>query len=338
MAVYRTENIWGMIKAMATGGGTFMYSPFKSIFCDPVNGNDAYNGLTLTNAKKTLAAAYALTTSGKNDTVYLVANGLSTGTARLDVNTFSWDNNATHLVGITPPNRVGLRARIAPTATTTAFTPLFTITADGCQFQNIQWSHGFNTGVAASIDVYMNGANYNRFENCHFAGMADAASAQSADSRCLKIYNSGENEFVNCTFGINTIARTAANALVEFGSPAVGGAAYNPRNKFINCDFLAWTTTAQTQLDILGVAYGCMDRYTLFDRCRFLNSLFSSGYLIQTAVATIPAGCQAVLLFKDCTLVGHTGFGEGATTRAFCRIDGAAPTNSTSALSVAPSV
>lgn len=333
---FRTDNIWKMIKAMATGGGTFMYTPFKSIFVDPVNGNDAYDGLTLTNAKKTLAAAYAITTSGKNDTVYLVGSGASAGTARVDVNTFTWANNATHLIGIAPPNRLGLRARIAPTSATTAFTPLFTITGDGCHFQNIQWWHGFATGTTAMIDVYMNGAHYNRFENCHFAGMGDAASAGSATSRALKIYNSGDNEFFNCTFGIDTIARTAANALIEFNSPGVGGAAYNPRNKFINCDFLAWTTTAQTQTDILVAAAGCVDRWALFDRCRFMNSLFSTGYLIQTAVCEAPALTGGTILFKDCTLIGHTGFGKDATTRGFIKIDGAAATAGTSALAIAP--
>ena len=333
---FRTPNMWQFLRQMASGGGTFAYTPFKSIFCDPVNGLDAYDGLTLSSAKKTLAAAYALTTSGKNDTVYLVANGASTGTARVDVNTVTWANNATHLIGITPPNKMGLRARIAPTAATTAFTPLFTITGDGCMFQNIQWYHGFTTGTAAAINVYMNGANYNRFENCHFAGMGDNESAQSATSRALKIYNSGENEFVNCTFGIDTIARTVANCLVEFTSPAVGGAMYNPRNKFIGCDFLAWTTTAQTQLDIQGTLAGCVDRWALFDRCRFMNSLFSSGYLIQTSVITLPARTGGVVLFKDCTLFGHTGFGPDSTTRGFLKIDGAAPTNNTSGLAIAP--
>jgi hypothetical protein len=332
---YRTTNIWATLRGMAEGQGTFASSPFKSIFCDPVNGNDANDGLSLKNSKKTLAAAYALTTSGANDTVYLVASGLSSGTARLDVNTFSWDNNCTHLVGITPPNRLGLRARIAPTAATTAFTPLFTITGDGCFFQNIQWWHGFTTGAAAAINVYMNGANYNRFENCHFAGMGDAASAASATSRSLKIYNSGENEFVRCTLGIDTVARSAASATVEFAGPNVGGAAYNPRNKFIDCDFLAWTTTVQTQTDIL-VGARDIDRWLIVDNCRFMNCLNSSGYLIQTAIAETDAAAGGQILFKNCALVGRTGFGKDATARGFIKIEGGTPATATTGLAVAP--
>jgi hypothetical protein len=337
---YRTTNIWATLRGMAQGGGTFASSPFKSIFLDPVNGNDANDGLSLTNAKKTLAGAYAIATSGNNDTIYLVGTGASAGTARVD-EAFTWAKNATHLVGVTPPNRLGLRARIAPTATTTAFANFFTITGSGCFFQNVQWWHGFNTGVASSIAVTLGGgttataANYNRFENCHFAGMGDAASAQDTGSRALLFYTGGENEFVNCTFGIDTIARTVLNALVEF-KPIAGGAAHNPRNKFLNCDFLAWTTTAQTQLDVLVSAAGGVDRWALFDRCRFMNSLFSSGYLIQTAIASAPASTGGLLLFKDCTSFGRTGFGKDATTRGFIKIDGAAATANTSGLAIAP--
>jgi hypothetical protein len=335
----RASNLWGFLKQMASGGGTFAYSPFKSIFCDPVNGNDANDGLTLSAAKKTLAAAYALATTGLNDTVYLVANGASTGTARVD-EAFVWAKSATHLIGITPPNRVGLRARIAPTATTTAFANFFKVTGSGCFFQNIQLWHGFNTGAAASIALTLgNGAtgsaNYNRFENCHLAGMGDAEGAADTGSRALLLYNAGENEFVNCTFGIDTIARSVLNALVEF-KPVAGGAAYNPRNKFIDCDFVAWTTTAQTQLDVLVSAAGGVDRWAIFERCRFMNALFSSGYLIQTAVASAPASTGGTILFKDCALVGRTGFGKDATTRGFLKIEGGTPAAATTGLAVAP--
>jgi len=328
------RNMFATLNSLADLDLTLL-TTFKKIWLDPVNGGDQRSGKTLQEAVKTLAAAYVLATTGKNDMIMLVSNGLSTGTARVD-EAFTWTKDATHLVGIATGNRISPRARIAPTAATTAFANFITVTGDGCLFRNIHINHGFTTGVAAAIAVTLNGANYNRFENVHFGGMADNASAQSATSRAVKIYNSGENEFVGCTFGVDTIARTVANCLVEFTSPAVGGAAYNPRNKFIDCDFVAWTTTAQTQLDIQGTLAGCTDRWTLFDRCRFMNSLQASGYLIQTSVATVDAANKGTLIFKDCCLVGRTGFGPDGTTRAFCRIEGGATVNNTTAISLAP--
>lgn len=328
------RNMFATLNSLADLDLTLL-TTFKKIWLDPVNGGDQRSGATLQEAVKTLAAAYALTTTGKNDTIMLIGNGLSSGTARVD-EAFTWAKDATHLIGIATGNRISSRARIAPTAATTAFANFITITGDGCLFRNVSIQHGFTTGTAGAIAVTLNGANYNRFENVHFAGIADAASAASATSRSLKIYNSGENEFVGCTFGVDTIARSAANANIEFTSPAVGGAAYNPRNKFTDCDFLAWTTTVQTQTDILCTLAGAMDRWTLFDRCRFLNSLNASGYLIQTGVAECVASNGGTMLFKDCALVGHSGFGKDSTTRGFQRIEGGTPATATTGLSVAP--
>jgi hypothetical protein len=331
---YRTDNVWGFLKNMATGGGTFTYTPFRSIFCDPLNGSDGNDGLTLSNAKKTLAAAYAIARDGANDTIFLVSSGLAAGTARVDA-AFSWVKNATHLVGICPPNSSSLRARIAPTSATTAFTPFFTHSGSGCYFKNIQLWHGFGTGAAAQINLLLNEANYNRFENCHIAGMGDAASAASATSRALKLIGADDNEFVYSTIGIDTIARTAANRLVEFVVGADGNGC--ARNRFGDCVFPAWTTTVQTQTDFYAGAANGIDRTTLIERCLFVNAIKASGYLVQTAIAELVAGQNGVMLFKDCSLVGRTGFGKDATTRGFLLIDGAAPTNSTSGIAVAPS-
>ena len=328
----RTASVWGMLRQMADGGGTFGYTPFKSLFCDPVNGNDAYDGLTLSGAKKTLAAAFALATAGANDTIYLVSNGESTGTARVDA-AFDWSKSATHLIGICAPSLLSLRSRIAPTATTTAFTPFFTVSGSGCFFENVQWWHGFNTGVAAAICMTVTGYR-NVFRNCHIAGMGDAASAQSSTSRSLKI-GADENLFQDCVIGIDTIARTVANTTIEFyANPTSGtGAA---RNIFRHCLFPAWTTTVQTQTDIYAAAAAALDRVNVFDGCEFSNSRQATGYLIQTAVAALPASAGGDILFRNCSLLGRTGFGKDATTRGFLLVDGGPPVAGTTGLSVAP--
>lgn len=331
-----TNSLWASLRTaydngtLESGGALVGGDIF---YVDAVNGSDISGDGSRSKPYAGLTAAYDACTSGENDTVVILPNGASTGSVRVDA-AFTWAKNSTHLVGLANGNRISSRARIAPTATTTAFANFFTITGDGCLFKNVQFWHGFNTGTTAAIAVTLNGAHYNRFENVHFAGMGDAASAQSATSRALKIYNSGENEFVRCTFGVDTVARTVANTLVELGS--AGGASYNPRNKFIDCDFLAWTTTVQTQTDFLVSIAGAVDRWLLVDRCRFLNSLFSSGYLIQTAVVEAPALTGGVILFKDCALVGRTGFGKDATTRGFLKIEGGTPAAATTGLAVAP--
>lgn len=306
------------------------YTPGTIYYLDPVNGadlNDSEAGLTPSRAFKTLLYAYNMCTAGKHDTIVLISDGQTTATARVDA-AFTWAKDATHLIGLCPPAIRSQRARVAPTGATTAFANFFTISADGCLFKNIQFWHGFNTGTTSAIAVTVSGER-NVFINCHIAGMADAASAGSANSRCLKISGGGENEFINCALGVGTVARTAANAIVEFS----GGTA---RNRFVGCEFDAWTTTVQTQLDFIVSAAAAIDRWQLIDRCIFFNAMNSTGYLIQTASGSIAAGQNGKLLYKDCTLMGRTQFGKDATTLTFMLLDGAAPTAATSGLPVAP--
>ncbi len=87
-----------------------------------------------------------------------------------------------------------MRARIAPFSTSTSFTPFFTVSASGCVFQHVQLDAGFTTGAATSIGVLVSGQR-NLFKNCHLVGMSDAASAQSAGSRSLKLSGAQENLF-----------------------------------------------------------------------------------------------------------------------------------------------
>ena len=66
----------------------------------------------------------------------------------------------------------------------------------------------------------MDSGGRNFYSNVNFGGMGDAASAADAGSRSIKI-TSGENTFDNCSFGLDTVARSAANANIELYAYAV---------------------------------------------------------------------------------------------------------------------
>ena len=294
----------------------------NTFFVDPASGSDNSDGTTPATAKATLSAAYNLTTSGNNDVVVLIGDGTTAATARVD-SAFTWSNNATHLFGTCSPVLFSQRARIAPTSTTTAFTPFFTISGNGCIFQNIQWFHGFGTGTTNQICMVVTGSR-NYFQNCHIAGMGDTASAQSAGSRSLKIGGSGagENVFDSCVLGLDTVVSTQANATIEFTGGAV-------RNVWRNCIFPR--AGASGTLYVIGSAASCLDRYNYFDQCTF--SEFNTKI---TAIATLAASAGGTLSFKDCSLLNITGFGSDATTRAQILIEGGTPAAATTGLAVAP--
>lgn len=300
--------------------------PFGDVFyCDYANGSDSTGDGTADKPFQTLSAAYTEATSGANDVVVLVGDG-GTAASQRQTAALTWSKSAVHLLGISAPTLYSQRARIAPTTTATAYTPLITISGNGNVFANIQFYHGFATGTTAQIAISLTGSR-NVFRNCHIAGMADDASAQDAGSRCIKFATGGENLFDHCVIGVDTVTRTAANASLEF---ATGTA----RNVFKKCVF-PFMTSAATPLGYIGSAAACMDRHQIFADCAFINAVASTS-TTMSGLGTLAASAGGLLLFKNPTLVGITEFGTDATTRALCYVDGAAPTAATSGIAVNP--
>lgn len=318
-----------LTRSIVSANFTDLYASLVQVgnvyYCDPASGNDSNDGLSPLTAKSTLSGAYGLATAGNNDVVVLVGNGAASGTARLSA-AFTWSKNATHLLGVAAPSLVSQRARIAPTSGATAFTPFFTVSADGCVFQNVQWFHGFDTGTTSQICMPVTGSR-NVFVRCHIAGMGDQESADNAGSRSLKIGSSGsgENLFVECTIGLDTVTRGAANASVEF-------AGATPRNAFLRCVFPFQTDSADV-LGIIGSGSGNMDRWQLFQDCSFVNNVQSTS-TTMTALATLAASSGGLLFMKSSSALGITDWGTDATSKGLIYLDGAAPTAGTSGLAV----
>lgn len=312
-------------------------------FVDPVNGADGNPGTTEL-PLKTLYGAHAKMTAGNNDVAIIVGDGSTTATCRLSLalaqavdssattGKLTWSKNACHIIGMTAPTRFSQRARIAPpsgtyTAATFNSADFISVTASGCYFGNFSVFNGFSTGGAAQrCWVDTGGRNY--YENIHFGGMGDAASAQDAGSRSVVLSGTtGENTFKACTFGLDTVTRTVANASLEF-------AAGTPRNTFEDCTFV-FQTSADTPLGILGTGAACMDRFQTFTRCKFINNVESTSTAMAVLASMTNAAPGGGLLFKDCTMVGITEFGD-ATALTVSYVDGGAPTAATSGIAVTP--
>jgi hypothetical protein len=314
-------------------------------FCNPATGSDGNDGTSPESAVATLYRAHALCTAGKNDTVFLIGDGSTTGTARLSTalaqsidssatsGVLTWSKNATHLIGITAPAMVSQRARIAPpsgtyTQSTFGSGNFLVVSGSGCLFANFSMFHGFSTGGTNQICTTVTGSR-NAFVNVHMGGMGDQASADDAGSRSLKIGSdgSGENLFDGCVIGLDTVTRGAANASVEF-------AGATPRNAFRNCLF-PFMTDAATPLGILTAGAAALDRWQLFDGCSFINNVDSTS-TVMTALATMAASSGGLILLKNSVTVGMTDLFSDATTAGQMYIDMPAPSNSAGGLGVAP--
>jgi len=310
-------------------------------FVDPVNGADGNEG-SADYPLATLYAAINRAVSGNNDVIVLMSNGAASGTARLSLalaqtinssatsGTLNWNKDATHLIGMTAPTRIGQRARIAPptgtyTAATFGSNTFINVTGAGCFFANIDIFVGFSTGSASMIGVIEAGGR-NAYQNVNIQGLGDAASAGGSAARTLKI-TSQENTFTDCVLGLDTVARSAANATVEFASGTA-------RNSFIGCTF-PFQTSAATPLGIIASGASSIDRFQLFQQCTFINNVQSTSTTMN-GLATLPASAGGLLLIKDSTMVGITEFGTDATTRGQIYIDGASVVAATSGIAVNP--
>ena len=277
-------------------------------YLDPTNGNDNNHGRSLGSAVKTLAAGYALLTDGHNDVLVLVGNGLTAGSAFISSG-FTWAKNAAHMIGCCAPGMISQRARIAPTAGVTPFANFFTVSGNGCLFSNIEFVTDFTVGTAAEICMTVTGGR-NVFDRCHFAGMLGSTACSDTGSRILLVSGStGENLFRKCTIGVDTVARTALNASVEFASYAV-------RNIFEDCIFPIYVSGSGTAaLVIYAAATHTMDRWNLFHRCKFLNSATKSGGSLLAALATLGAATGGEILLDSCQATGITAIYSDSTTQ-----------------------
>lgn len=289
----------------------------NKIYLDPANtfggSSDLNNGLSPQTAVLTLAGAYALLRSGYNDGIVLLSNGTTAATARLSAS-FTWAKNAAHLIGSCAPSIFGQRSRIAPVTTATAFANFFTVSGSGCLFANVEIYQGFGTGTTAEIGLTVSGTR-NVFWNCQIVGMSDAAGAGDAGSRHLKI-TGGENRFVSCVIGDDTVTRTTANGSVEFS----GGTA---RNRFEDCIFPAYVGAGGAPVFILTAAASAMDRWQYFTRCEFSNASLS-GATAMTAAITLHASSGGGISMVQPTFLGITAIAD-AGSKASVLLNGFAP-------------
>lgn len=281
----------------------------NSWFVNETTGSDTNNG-SASAPFATLTAALAAATANNGDVVFLM------GTVHVTA-TVNWNKAGVSLVGLNPPSNND-RARISASGSS-VFTPLVNVTASGCSFVNIGTFHGFNDASAQICWAEAGGRNY--YSNCQFFGGGNATAAAQAGMRSLTIAGSGENLFVGCTIGLDTVLRaTNANASLEFLSGT-------PRNVFRDCVFQSLVSLA-TDVHVLVGAAG-LDRYALFDNCSFLNAVESTGTAMNAAISANASAGGAVVM------QGGASFGATAiATTGPVYVNGAVPTATTSSIAI----
>lgn len=263
-------------------GGVLPSTQGKVVHSRPYLGLDGNDGSGPEYAVKTLTRALALATANKNDVVLLYGeSNTSANTTDYQSATLDWNKDLTHLIG-TPGGPVfSPRSRVAFISTYDTASNLFTLSANGCRVENIQ----FYAGVAGTnpTGCFRVTGNRNYFSRCHFAGIGNDAN-DIADAYSLHL-SGAENVFEDCIIGLDTVARgTAANSDLYI---AAGGL----RNIFRRCLFIARVehNTNSPHVKIAGGAMGNAGLIVMFEDCKFLSVGVNYGNVNTYAIVHVAA-------------------------------------------------
>lgn len=292
---------WGvpvLPTGLPVGGNVFFFNPAAA------NNGD---GLSPATAFNDFVTAYAALTANQNDILFYMADSSgATLTAAV-----TWDKDYTHLIGLGAPTRVATRARFFAGSALTA-SPFWTISASGCIFHNIYIFQGV-ASASAKINVSVTGQR-NHFSHVHFAGGGHATGA--IDGACsLKVDGGAENEFINCTMGVDTAEATSGYSAILFDGSAT-------RNWFENCIIQAYPAAAQTGVALVELAdTSAVDRWTEFKDCRFFSNSTNKAVALASAFV-IPAGhttTATIFISGNSRLLGATDW--DASDRAILYLD-----------------
>lgn len=289
-----------------------MGSSGKAFFVDPARGSDGNRGTSWSKPLATVTKALSLTTDKAGDVIYLLNDGNTSGTSR-DSATITWSNDNTHLIGLCAPSLMSQRARISPPTSATAIvTPQLKVTGHGNVFANVSFFEGTSQDSVASVGVEIELGTRNYFYNVAIMNMGDNTNGHSGDetgSAHLLIDGGSENVFDSCYIGLDTAARSVANANVRFTK---NGSTAATRNVFRNCVFPAYADAADV-LFVQASESGGTDRYQLFDHCIFINADNSAATAMTAGVAH-HASTGGHIIFKDCMLIGATDWTASDST------------------------
>lgn len=291
----------------------------RIFYVDPQSGNDANSCLTVARACASVQAAFDKTVTNRGDTVIFLAGP----TADAPTATILWDKDFTHLVGVgCEQPGMGNRCRIVGTDAVN-MDRVLRVTGSGNIFRNIQVFQGNDaTGLVAWSGAVCVEGSRNVFQNVFFAGMGHADAAAEADSYSLMV-TGAENYFENCTIGLDTIARTAANSELH-----VAGA----RNRFVGGEIRSNSTTAGKFLVRINNTAGDL-RETIFRNVLFFNYTTNWANGIDDVFNMPVGGNTHYVILQNCQLVGVNSGWADVVTRVYS--DGPAP-NAGFGISLAP--
>lgn len=322
MAVSNFPNGISVYGVQLSSGAGLPATPGKYIFVDYTNGSDGNNGESMDTPVKTVAQAYSLARTNKDDVIILMGNATHTLTSMLTV-----AKNRVHFIGLDASGgrRYGQNAKIS-LGVTTAATDIATVQVTGvrCTFHNIKFLNE-NT-VAEGIYCFVDAGEYTVVENCEIYKSTDLDVTGAAEL----VANGDSSEYRNCYIGstVNAISGAILRPCVLVTGGIVSGKKARDVS-FRNCIFARKCGNTGNRF-VYGANATDVERLMLIEDCIFWNTALATATPAQN-VAFGATQTEGSVLLRNCSSIG-AATAMSTTTGVF--IDGAAPTAATSGIAV----
>jgi len=269
----------------------------KVYIVDPVNGSDNNRpGNSFQAPLLTLTQAEDMCVGDQHDAVLMISGD----TADNPSTAINWDKDYTHLLGLSSDlPGIGQRCRVVGTAGND-LVQVVTFAGNGCVVKNIQLYNGADADVDSGAAIITGDRNH--FKNVFFAGMGHATPGARAGSWSAKLTGAAENYFEDCTIGIDTILRAAANAELVMASSS--------KNIFRRCRFMSYSETAGKFMVSLDNSAAGLNSW---EDCLFYNQSVNWAAPIDNAFTVIGSGATYYIDLSHCRLVGIDGWSDVVT-------------------------
>lgn len=292
----------------------------RYFFVDYTYGNDNNSGRTMDKPLKTIAQAYSLTRTNKNDVIVLMGSASHVVTSMLDIT-----KSRLTIIGLGAARKFGQQAKISM-GVTTAATDIAVMKNTGVRnaFYNIKFTSA-NT-VTESIYGIVEAGEYSVYTNCEFYKETDLDVTNAAE-----VLNNGDSaQWINCTFGssANIIADNVIRPNMSLTATIAGAKCRD--NYLENCLFLSKSAGTE-HVDIYGANATDIERMFLVKDSVFLSNKLAAATPAH-AVGFGSAQTEGSVILKNCTSVDHTVMAQAAVG---VYVDGAVPTFATAGVAVA---
>ena len=273
---------------------------------------------------KTVAKAYSLATTNKDDVICLTGSASHVVTEMLDVS-----KNRVHFIGVdgTPGRLYGQNAKLSM-GVTTAATDLGVMKNTGVRnsFQNIKFTSA-NTR-AESIYSVVEGGEYALYLNCEFYKETDLDQTGAAEL----VMNGDSAQVINCTIGslANAISGAILRPCVLLTQGLAGTGKVARDVTFIGCQLWRKAGNVANRF-VYGANANDVERMLLMKNCTFVSNTLGAA-TPAAAVGFGAAQTAGTVLLQDCASVDCTVMAQAAVG---IYVAGSVPTFATTGIAVA---